>query len=61
MNKARNKPRKWRYKALNEDYNKFQVKKSSSRHPTTITSQGSLEMNSGRDSRLGRARRASLV
>ena len=32
MNKARNKPRKWRYKGLYEDCCKFKEKKSSSRH-----------------------------
>ena len=46
-NQARNKPRKWRYKTLNEDYDKFQVKKSSSKHPTSITSQMSKSRKLG--------------
>ena len=39
MNKVRNKPRKWRYKALYEDCCKFKEKKSSSRH-SNIYSKG---------------------
>ena len=39
INQARSKLRKWKSKALNPDYNKFQVKKSSSKHYTITTSQ----------------------
>ena len=39
MNKARNKLRKWRYKALYEDCYKFKEKKPSSRH-SNIYSKG---------------------